>query len=71
VVEEAKMIRGRFGDTHVAPAPLFDVSDSRASPPFDAHEGLSETPLVEGLLLVLRRLLPVSPGRRRLRDQSS
>ncbi|WP_226366952.1 hypothetical protein [Pseudonocardia sp. ICBG162] len=39
------MIRGRFGDTHVAPVPLFDVSDPHASPPADSHEVQFRIPL--------------------------
>ncbi|MCO7192166.1 MULTISPECIES: hypothetical protein [Pseudonocardia] len=39
------MIRGRFGDTHVAPAPLLDVGDAHASPPADSHEVQFRIPL--------------------------
>ena len=39
------MIRGRFGDTHVAPAPLFDVNDPHAVPPTDSHEVQFRVPL--------------------------
>lgn len=45
------MIRGRFGDTHVTPTPLFDVNDSLASPPFDAHEVQFRMPLSLSALL--------------------
>ena len=45
------MIRGRFGDTHVAPAPLFDVGDPLAAPPFDAHEVQFRMPLSLSALL--------------------
>lgn len=45
------MIRGRFGDTHVAPAPLFDVGDSHAAPPADSHEVQFRMPLSLSALL--------------------
>ncbi|GAA1388723.1 hypothetical protein GCM10009613_26530 [Pseudonocardia kongjuensis] len=45
------MIRGRFGDTHVAPAPLFNVSDPLATPPSDAHEVQFRMPLSLSALL--------------------
>ncbi|RUQ02674.1 hypothetical protein D8M34_17870, partial [Microbacterium sp. HSID17254] len=45
------MFRGRFGDTHVAPAPLFDVGDPLAAPPFDAHEVQFRMPVSLSALL--------------------
>lgn len=45
------MIGGRFGDTHVAPVPLFDVCDPHAAPPADSHEVQFRMPLSLSALL--------------------
>lgn len=42
---------GRFGDTRVEPAPLFDVTDPAAMPPADAHEVLFRAPVSLSVML--------------------
>lgn len=42
---------GRYGDTRVEPAPLFDVTDPDAAPPSDAHEVLFRAPVSLSVML--------------------